>query len=231
MELFPPLVAQVMLVLVGVIGVVSLVVGAYNWSTLISGRSQFRKIEVLEQDVAKLQREIKTLNDRLAECERKMAAPKETEPVPAGPQAAEPEELWSEFVSDYNSLAASMDVPKALHACATFAETYRLSFLICVDHAARENGQIAPKFTAVDQLEQSTYWCWPVPDTIGAFVVVPNPLNAYDEDLHNEGGMKETFASNYESGCCKEIRVRLPAKFQQQGGNWKIIQPGVIKVK
>lgn len=231
MELFPPLVAQVMLVLVGVIGIVSLVVGAYNWSILISGRKQFQKIEVLEQESAKLQRDVKALNNRLVECERKLAAPKEPAPVPDGPLAEEPEELWSEFLNDYNSLAASMDVPKALNACATFAETYKLSFLICVDHAARENGQIAPKFMPVDQLEHSTYWCWPVPNTTGAFVVVPNPLKAYDEELHNEGGMKETFASNYEAGSCKDIRVRLPAKFQQQNGNWKVIQPGVIKVK
>ncbi|MBQ1868435.1 hypothetical protein [Selenomonas sp.] len=230
MELFPPLVAQVMLVLVGVIGIVSLVVGAYNSSILISGRRQFLKIEVLEQNIAKLQQEIKELKSKQLPVE-------ESQPVAIVPPAPDPlestgsDEVWADFLNDYNNLAASMDVPKAPQACETFAGTYQLSFLICIDHASQENGVVLPKFAEVKQLAESTYWAWPVPDTGGAYVVVPNPLHAYDEKLHTEGGMKETFASNYEAGSCKEIKVRLPAKFQNRNGNWKIIQPGVIKVK
>ena len=230
MELFPPLVAQVMLVLVGVIGIVSLVVGAYNSSILISGRRQFLKIEVLEQNIAKLQQEIKELKSKQLPVE-------ESQPVAIMPPEPDPlestgaEEVWAEFLKDYNNLAASMDVPKALEACETFAGTHQLTFLICLDHAAQENGMISPKFAEVKQLAESNYWAWAVPETGGAFVVVPNPLHDYDEKLHTEGGMKETFASNYESGICKEIKVRLPAKFQNRKGTWKIIQPGVIKVK
>ena len=230
MELFPPLVAQVMLVLVGVIGIVSLVVGAYNWSTLISGRKQFLKIEVLEQDIAKLQRELKELKSK----QQPVEAPQPVTIMPPTPDPLEStgaDEVWADFLNDYNNLAASMDVPKAPQACETFAGTHQLTFLICLDHAAQENGMVSPKFAEVHQLTESTYWAWPVPETGGAFVVVPNPLHPYDEKLHTEGGMKETFASNYEAGTCKEIKVRLPAKFQNRKGTWKIIQPGVIKVK
>ena len=52
MELFPPLVAGVLIVLIGVLSVVSLVGVAYNWSVIISGRKQFNKIAELEKEVA-----------------------------------------------------------------------------------------------------------------------------------------------------------------------------------
>lgn len=234
MELFPPIVANVMLVMIGVLSMVSLVGLAYNWSVVISGRRQFNKIAELEKSVGKLQQEIKELKGRLAAEQLKDAMQSATEPTDT-PHAvmAPPErrEVWQDFLDDYNSLAASMHVPKAEQACQAFAEGYKLELLRCTNPAAQENGQTVPKFAAVPCLQESTYWAWPVAEAPGAYVVVPNPLNPYDQKLHTEAGMKETFASNYEQGTSESLQVRLPAKFQKQGSVWKIVQPGVIRVK
>lgn len=242
MELFPPGVAHVMLVLVGVLSMVSLVGIAYLWSILISRRKQIRKIDELEKSITGMQQEIKELKGRLVADQLKDAVPlkeagqlKELTDVLAKENAVQttkaPREVWQDFIDDYNSLAASMHVPKAEQACQAFAEGYRLDLLICMNPAAQENGQTVPKFTAVKNLSESTYWAWAVKEAPGAYVVVPNPLNPYDQKLHTEAGMKETFASNYEQGTAESIQVRLPAKFQNQGGTWKIIQPGVIRIK
>ena len=65
MELFPPLVAGVLIVLIGVLSVVSLVGVAYNWSVIISGRKQFNKIAELEKEVAALKQDVKVLESIL----------------------------------------------------------------------------------------------------------------------------------------------------------------------
>lgn len=236
MELFPPIVANVMLVLIGVLSMVSLVGLAYNWTLVISERKQFNKIHGLEKSVSKLQLEVKELKERLAAEQLKDAVslPAEAIDKPHSlptPKQQEEQEIWREFLEDYNNLAASMHVPKAEQACQVFAEDHDLVFLICKDHAAQENGRTVPKFAAVQSLSECTYWAWPVKEAPGAYVVVPNPLVSYNQKLHTEGGMKETFASNYEQGTAETIQVRLPAKFQQQGDRWKIVQPGVIRVK
>ncbi|SFT85333.1 hypothetical protein SAMN02910356_02427 [Selenomonas sp. GACV-9] len=236
MELFPPLVAGVLIVLIGVLSVVSLVGVAYNWSVIISGRSQFNKIADLEKEVASLKQDIKVLKSRLSAEEAALQAQQEAK---SAEQALEKEaelaetqhEVWHAFLVDYNNLAASMDVPKAQQACETFVQANALEPFICIDHAAQENGQIMPKFAAAADVAQSTYWAWPVPEAVGAYIVVPNPLHPYDQKLHTEGGMKETFASNYEQGEFHDVQVRLPAKFQKRNDQWKIIQPGVIRMK
>ena len=236
MELFPPLVAGVLIVLIGVLSVVSLVGVAYNWSVIISGRKQFNKIAELEKEVAALKQDVKVLKARLsAEATAAQAEAEAKEAEQALEQEAilaeKQKEVWHAFLADYNNLAASMDVPKAQQACEAFVKTNELEVFVCTDHAAQENGQVMPQFAAVEDIAQSTYWAWPVPEAVGAYIVVPNPLHPYDQQLHNEGGMKETFASNYEQGECREIQVRLPAKFQKRNGQWKIIQPGVIRIK
>lgn len=237
MELFPPIVANVMLILVGVLGMVSLVGLAYTWTMVISGRRQFNKISELEKSVGRLTAEVKELRGRLAAEQLRDAVPLPAEaigkphPVLTPQEQQDEREIWQDFLDDYNNLAASMHVPKAEQACQVFAEDHELVFLICTDHAAQENGRTVPKFAVAKSLQESTYWAWPVKEAPGAYVVVPNPLHPYDQKLHTKGGMKETFASNYEQGTAESLQVRLPAKFQNQGDSWKIVQPGVVRIK
>ena len=48
--IFPPFVAQVMLILVGAISLVALVGIAYNYSLVINGREELAKIAALENE-------------------------------------------------------------------------------------------------------------------------------------------------------------------------------------
>lgn len=56
-------------------------------------------------------------------------------------------------------------------------------------------------------------------------------MHKYNAKLHNEAGMKETFASNFTDGEYSGIMVKLPATFAAAQGNWKIKEPGAIRLK
>ena len=230
--LFPPLVASVLIILVGAISMVALVGLAYNYSFIISARTKISRIEELEHEVKALQRDIKELKERAA----KKSAPEFAVPdkVAAKPVPAEErklkQEVWQGLVDDYNNLANIMNVPRAAEACENFVRNNKLQMFICKEPQAADGGQ-TPVYETVDTVDISRYWAWPVTGQPDDFIVMPNPLIEYNEELHNKGGMKETFASNYETGSFRHVQVKLPAYFTQRQGNWKIVQPGVIRVK
>ena len=237
--LFSPLTAHAVLILVGVISLVALVGISYNYSLIINNRGRLSKIEDLEREVNSLQRDLREIREQMVKYQLGEAVPVD-KGVPkraanmAAAGAAEgtlKQEVWQAFVNDYNNLANSMDVPKADQACENFVRNNRLQLLICVEPAAAEQGDGNPLYAPVDEVELSNFWAWQVPGENDMFAVVPNPLVAYDEDLHSKKGMKETFASNYEKGKCTNIQVKLPAQFRQKLGAWKIVRPGVIRVK
>ena len=231
MALFPPLVADFLLILTGVISIVALVAAAYSWSINIAQRKQLDQFVAIEDELKKVKRDLRNLNSKMVPLEQSAA---EFQPgqAPAPAMALTSQvPIWQAFLADYNSLAMSINVPKADTACELFVRNYKLSLLICVDHAAQENGQTVLKFVPVEQAAGSQYWAWPLPDKNGIYAVVPNPLQPYDQKLHTESGMKETFASNYEQGVYRTLQVRLPAQFQCREGAWEIIEPGVIQVR
>lgn len=237
--LFPPMVAHIVLILVGVISFVALVGISYNYSVHISNREKIAKIEDLEREFKSMQREIKGIKEQLVKYQFKEAVPVD-KGVPksafnvasaSADEGALKQEVWQRFVDDYNNLANSMEVPKAAKACEDFVRNNRLHLLICVETSDTETGGGSPLYAPVDEVELSNFWAWQVPGKEDTFVVVPNPLVEYNAELHNRKGMKETFASNYEKGSFKQIQVKLPARFTQRLGAWKIVQPGVIKVQ
>ena len=144
--------------------------------------------------------------------------------------------LWLPFVEEYNKLTASLKEPMVNLAVQEFIEKNRLQSLMCLDHSA----QPSPKFVAAEETTAGNFWVWSLPESEGRYVVVPNPAFAYTENLHFEGGMKETFASNYEEqskvDACKKdynkITVKLPAIFKHdsEASPWIIEQPGLINV-
>lgn len=237
--LFPPMIAHVVLILVGAISVVALVGIAYNYSIIIGNRGRMAKVDELEQEVKSLQREMKEIRERVNKAQLKDAVPIDKGvPVsavnvakPAADERQLKQEVWQKFVDDYNNLANSMNVPKAAEACENFVRTNKVHLLICVGPADPLTGDNTPVYAPVDKVEESNYWAWDVPGQPEDFAVVPNPMVEYTEDLHHHGGMKETFASNFEKASCKQIQVKLPAHFTQRLGAWKIVQPGVIRVK
>lgn len=237
--MFPPMVADVLLILAGAIGIVSLVGVAYNYSIIINGKDKFDKIDQLEQDLKTLQRDVHELKEHMAKTQLQEAAPidRGVPPTAVNAQRGKQEEkmlrpeIWQKFVDDYNNLANSMNVPRAEEACASFVRDYSLHLLICVESQPAAGESNTPMYAPVDDVDISNYWAWNVPGQPEDFAVVPNPLVEYNEKLHLQGGMKETFASNYENGSFRQIQVKLPAHFNQRLGAWKIVQPGVIRLK
>lgn len=227
------MVAHVILILVGAISMVALVGLAYNVSLTISNRKKIARIEELEHEVKILQRDIKALQDKLPKTtppDNAVAKPV-AEKAAGGTEAQKiKQEVWQRFVDDYNNLANSMKVPKAAEACENFVRNNKVQLLACVESGETEAGK-TPVYASVDSVENSKLWAWNVTGQANTYVVVPNPLLEYNEELHHKGGMKETFASNYENGSFKQVQVKLPAQFNQRQGRWVIVQPGVIRVK
>lgn len=246
MGIFSPMVGDILTLFAFVVSVLALVAAAYALSTVRQKATEVDKVYALEAKVKKLRRQFESL--RGAQTAEQVAAITAVAGVPSGkgaPERAasdaeaadggqpEAEAVWSRFVTDYNNLSASMDVPRAEEACQAFVDNYQLRLLRCTDHDAVDEttGDHAPKFMLAP-FSISAFWAWQVPEDKGHFVVVPNPLRVYGEKAHAEGGMKETFASNYEAG--KEyhrIQVRLPALLCKDSNGWHIEQPGVIRLK
>lgn len=208
----------ILVVLSTVISIMALMAAAYS---MLAQFKNGRQIEENSAEIQKLKEEIKFRMPRDYNAPKKAAAKPEN-------QAEINESLWHSFVADYNSLARSMAIPKAEEACNAFCAAHGIKMLVCTDHAANIGGMIAPKFNAVNDAGSSTYWAFNLKENL--YAIVPNPLVPYSEKMHTEGGMKETFASNYENGSYKNIQVKLPAIFKNQKGLWKIENPGVIRV-
>lgn len=257
MGIFPPVVADVLIFFSLVVGLLALLAAAFAYSTVRQKAAEVEKVYALEAEVKKLRRQIESLRgaqtaeqvaaitagaDSAADGAGAPDAPAEGAALAGaakaqgadktgGQQAVEA--VWSRFVTDYNNLSGSMDVPRAEEACQAFVDNYQLRLLRCTEHDAVDEttGDHAPKFTLAP-FSISAFWAWQVPDDKGHFVVVPNPMRAYGEKEHAEGGMKETFASNYEDGKqYHHMQVRLPALFRKDSAGWHIEQPGVIRLK
>ena len=177
--------------------------------------------------VPELEEEIEHLKARVTELEAQMKA-LEPKKAPAAPK--KDGKPWDDFLADYNLLAASLDGPQSQEACDRFFALRQLKGLICLDPAAQEGGKPAPKFVEVAQAAKSAYWALSIGEGDKQFAIVPNPAKGYTKSLHEKGGMKETFASNFEEKDVPRLQVKLPALFSHEAGTWKITQPGIVKL-
>ena len=179
--------------------------------------------------VPELQEKVKILEARVADFEKKLT--EMTQPPRQAPAKKAPANPWDDFLADYNLLAASLDGPQqGQEACDRFFALRSLKGLICLDPAAQENGKPAPKFVEVAQAAKSAYWALAIGEGDKQFAIVPNPVKGYTKNLHEKGGMKETFASNFEEKDAPRVQVKLPALFSHEAGAWKITQPGIVKL-
>lgn len=231
--IFPPIVADVLIVLSIAVSIIALIGAALAITAQKSARDKLHRVDELEEEIRNLKEELAAQPQQ-----GKGGAPGKPADPPlrkAAPDAAElsaARQIWQDFVDDYNSLAASMNVPRADEACGAFIANYKAQILRLGDARAQAaSGQDDPVFVQADDVKTSGYWAWPLPGATNRFVVVPNPLHGYTQELHEKGGMKETFASNYETGEFKLISVKIPAVFRQDKKIWKIDQPGVIRLK
>ena len=208
------------------------------------------KVQSLRDEIESLGARIAQIDTDVAELkERPAAAPSpepEPEPEPAPPPAPvpEPEEaidleallesqpIWQEFLDDYHALRETFSAERGAELCLPLITKYGLQLLMCSDHAAVENGKNMPKFETVEDIDAATFWAYDIPGQPGDFAVVPSPMVPYDKHMHDEGGMKETFAARYEDGKTYEkLTVDMPALFSQKNDKWNIEQPGLIKLE
>jgi len=246
--ILPPVFRDVLIILCIVLGVLLLVVVAYLWTVQHQAKEHVEQLQRLTGDVKAVTMELRTLRSILMPeqggmDERGKKAEEDPKSVLSFPEeegnAPPPvkRSIWQPFLEDFNSLARSMDIPKADIACENFVELHQLILLRCLfpSSPSGNRGEMPPKFTKEKAIANGVYWAWPLPEEEGRFAVVPRPNLSYDEKLYREGGLKETFASNFENGgpgaVYRHVEVKLPAIFVNKNGNWQIEQPGLIRLE
>ena len=134
--LFSPMTANIIIILIGTLSVVALLGAAYNSSVIIGNRDKFKKIDKMEHELKQLQQELKALKKAPAANSPTVAAPSAGKDMPQTTLAAQKKgnleqnlqpEVWQKFVDDYNNLANSMNVPKAVEAIERMVADGRLS--------------------------------------------------------------------------------------------------------
>lgn len=206
----------------------------------------------LEIRIAQMEEQAKLFAADLDELKtRPVAAPPpapepepEPEPEPAPEPAPEPEEeidldalleskpIWQDLLDDYHALRETFSPERGAELCQPLIDKYALHLLICSDHAATENGKTMPKFETVDDVNEATFWAYDIPGQPNDFAVIPSPMFPYDQKLHEEAGMKETFATRYEAGkSYDKLTVDMPALFSLRKDKWNIEQPGLLKLE
>ncbi len=239
----PPVLRDVVVILCMVLSVLLLIAVAVLWTAQHGMREKVARCSKLEGDLKAVTTELRELQSVLMPERSKsdMEEEEEGDPVlsvPESPVKNPPpvkRSVWQNFVDDFNSLARSMDIPKAEIACENFVALHKLVLLTCLSHGGFDGkgNEMEPAFSLERSVKASTYWAWPLPDEQGRYAVVPNPILRYDDKLHREGGMKETFASNFENETAAtfcHVEVKLPAIFTNRSGKWKVEQPGLIRL-
>lgn len=196
------------------------------------------RIAQLEEQAKLLAADITALKDR------PVPEPPAPEPEPAPAPPPEPEEeidldalleskpIWQEFLDDYHALRETFSPERGAELCRPIIDKYGLHLLICSDHAAVENGKTMPKFETVQDIAEAAFWAYDIPGQPGDFAVVPSPMFPYDQKMHEEAGMKETFAARYETGkSYDKLTVDMPALFSLRKEKWNIEQPGLLKLE
>ncbi len=206
----------------------------------------------LEIRIAQMEEQAKLFAADLDELKtRPVAAPPpapepepEPEPEPAPEPASEPEEeeidldalleskpIWQDLLDDYHAMRETFSPERGAELCQPLIDKYALHLLICSDHAATENGKTMPKFETVDDVNEATFWAYDIPGQPNDFAVIPSPMFPYDQKMHEEAGMKETFAVRYEEGkSYDKLTVDMPALFSLRKDKWNIEQPGLLKL-
>ena len=228
-----PLVSDSVTLLSIVLSIILLIALSYIWSIQRQDKDDIAKLSNAVKGLSKKIKDLETMHDEKKPLEKTETILKDipinipTEPAietqqPIKEQVKISNNPWTDFLESYNHIAASMAVPGQLKACENFVVENKLKILIYTG---------SMNFITAPDVKESRFWAWKLEES-NKFVVVPNPMIKYDEDLHSHSGMKETFASNYENGNYTKYFVELPAILTcDENKNWKILEPGVIKLE
>ena len=226
-EILSPVLSAILLFLSLALSVILLIAFAYLWSIRRQDREEIERLAVVVKNLSK---KIKELENPLSEEThlKKVDTVLEAEPfgIPVEknvpPAETETEFSWDSFIENYNHIAKSMAVPGQLKACEHFVKENNLVTLICGANT---------KFVSASSVGESRVWALKMEGS-EKYIVVPNPMIVYDEELHSHGGMRKIFTSNYENGIYTTYFVEKPAIFSCDDKNeWKILELGKIKLE
>lgn len=132
------------------------------------------------------------------------------------------------FVDAYNAIYAegksSFEMRRARE---DFLRTFKVRAFGCVNYEARmENTALAPVFRDAPSPAEGNFWAMPVQGD--KYAVLPNQKLNYEGQIHETGGMKEAFKSNFGGGTYAHIRAVKPAVFSANGGAWTLCARGEI---
>ena len=132
------------------------------------------------------------------------------------------------FIREYNALpkTGALSDKKSRN---DFARQYGIMCFTCRNTTERVNNPSLPPDLRDDgSLSSGCFWAYAYAK--GYYAVVPNQRLSYDETLHNYGGMKEAFRSNYAGGVYDRIQVVQPAEYQRYMGRWRILKQGMLRL-
>ena len=211
------------------LSIVLLFAVAYLWS---SNSNRSAELERLKADVKKMKKTLSTVQEKVNQLREPTVVSEVPQVEPFGLDLTEPlstritplapQDPWLNFVDEYNKLAAEMSKPGQLMRCEKFVRNNKLRILTY-------GGALT--FRPAIDVKDSGYWAFKC--ELDEYAVVPNPMNPCDEELHEHGGMKETFALNYVEGVYRKYFVKLPALFNLEEGDdgWHLKSPGVVNLE
>ena len=143
--------------------------------------------------------------------------------------SAPPADTTASFIRDYNALPKTGALSDKASRT-DFAKKYGVVYFTCNNTTQRVNNpSLPPAFCDADSVSSSCFWAYPL--TEGRYAVVPNQRLSYDETLHNYGGMKESFQSNYTGGAYDHIQVVQPAEYMRYMGRWRLSKQGLLRLE
>ena len=210
------------------LSVVLLFAVAYLWSSNSTKAAQIEKLQAetqkMKKKLDKVEEKVNQLREPTVVSEVPQVEPfglDISEPRPLNVTPLAPQDPWMDFVADFNTLAEEMVKPGQLTRCEKFVREKKL-------RALTYGG--AMTFRPAIDVRDSSYWAFKLSGD--EFAVVPNPMNPCDEEMHEQGGMKEIFALNYQRGTYKKYSVKLPAIFTHDPERgWMLKNPGVVNLE
>ena len=210
------------------LSIVLLLAVAYLWSSNSRKSAQLAKIQM---DLQKVQKKLSTLEEKVSQIREPKVISDVPQIEPFGLNLDEPRDLkitplapqkpWLNFIEDFNKFADTLAAPGQLKKCEKFVRDNNLKLLTY--------GSSMTFRPAID-VKDSIYWAFK--SSGNEYVVVPNPLNPCDEELHEFGGLKEIYALNYQGGVYKKYSVKLPAIFTSDPlKGWELKDTGVVNLE
>ena len=207
------------------LSVVLLFAVAYLWS---SNSNKNVELEKIRSDVQRMKKTLNTLQEKVNQIREPKVVSDVPQIEPFGLDLTEspdtkitplaPQSPWLNFVDEYNKIAAEMNKPGQLMKCEKFVRNNKLRILTY-------GGALT--FRPAIDVKDSDYWAFKC--ELDEYAVVPNPMNPYDEELHEHSGMKEIFALNYVDRVYRKYFVKLPALFNfGENEGWELKNPGVV---